>query len=162
MVSLTSSVAALLLLLLRFLLLLLYCGLCLINFPVVFQALLTVRALLDQLRCGVARLRDGLSRVLDLSGVQQGRNLAKFDHVKNERQVVSSEEVAAKQADPAYSLNHMSEDTKRVMAKLNSADSAVVGGSCCMQPHDCLSKPSYRKKCSRSSSVCCISTAFVV
>lgn len=57
----------------------------------------------------------------------QGRNLAKFDHVRNERQVVSSQELAAQQADPANSLKHMSEDTKRVMAKLNSADSAVVG-----------------------------------
>ncbi|KAL3134863.1 hypothetical protein ABBQ32_007828 [Trebouxia sp. C0010 RCD-2024] len=56
----------------------------------------------------------------------EGRNLAKFDHVRNERQVVSREERAAQQADPTYSLKHMSEDTKRAMAKLNSADSAVA------------------------------------
>lgn len=47
--------------------------------------------------------------------------------MRNERQVVSNEEMAAQQADPAYSLKHMSEDTKRVMAKLNSTDSATVG-----------------------------------
>ena len=61
----------------------------------------------------------------------QGRNLAKFDHVKSERQLVSAEEAAAQQADPANSLKHMSEDTKRVMAKLNSADSAVVSAMPC-------------------------------
>ncbi len=56
----------------------------------------------------------------------QGRNLSKFDHVKNDRQLVSAEEQAAQQADPVNSLKHVSEDTKRVMAKLNSADSAAV------------------------------------
>ena len=56
----------------------------------------------------------------------QGRNLSKFDHVKNDRQVVSAEDLAAQQADPSYSLKHMSDDTKRVMAKLNSTDSATV------------------------------------
>ena len=56
----------------------------------------------------------------------QGRNLSKFDHVKNDRQLTSAEELAAQQADPVYSLKHMSEDMKRVMTKLNSADSATV------------------------------------
>ena len=56
----------------------------------------------------------------------QGRSLSKFDHVKNDRQVMSAEDLAAQQADPSYSLKHMSEDTKRVMAKLNSTDSATV------------------------------------
>ncbi|KAA6418090.1 MAG: peptidyl-prolyl cis-trans isomerase-like 2-like, partial [Trebouxia sp. A1-2] len=55
-----------------------------------------------------------------------GRNLSKFDHVKNDRQLVSAEEQAAQQADPINSLKHVSEDTKRVMAKLNSADSATA------------------------------------
>ena len=56
----------------------------------------------------------------------QGRNLAKFDHVKNDRHLMSAEDKAAQQADPSYSLKHMSEDTRRVMAKLNSADAAAV------------------------------------
>ena len=59
-------------------------------------------------------------------GGLQGRNLSKFDHVKNDRQLVSAEEQAAQQANPVNSLKHMSEDTKRVMAKLNSTDSAAV------------------------------------
>ena len=46
--------------------------------------------------------------------------------MKNDRQLVSAEEQAAQQADPVNSLKHVSEDTKRVMAKLNSADSATV------------------------------------
>ncbi|DBA73330.1 hypothetical protein WJX77_001957 [Trebouxia sp. C0004] len=56
----------------------------------------------------------------------EGRNLSKFDHVKNDRQLVSAEDQAAHQADPVNSLKHVSEDTKRVMAKLNSADSATA------------------------------------
>ncbi len=64
--------------------------------------------------------------LLSVQSWLQGRNLSKFDHVKNDRQVVSAEEVAAQQADPVYSLKHMSEDTKRIMAKLNSSDSATV------------------------------------
>lgn len=64
--------------------------------------------------------------MIALDRMLQGRNLSKFDHVKNDRQVVSAEELAAQQAIPVYSLKHMSEDTKRVMAKLNSADSATV------------------------------------
>lgn len=63
---------------------------------------------------------------LNLTGKLQGRNLAKFDHIKNDRQLVSAEDKAAQQADPSFSLKHMSEDTRRVMAKLNSADSATV------------------------------------
>ncbi len=46
--------------------------------------------------------------------------------MKHDRQLVSAEEQAAQQADPVNSLKHVSEDTKRVMAKLNSADSATV------------------------------------
>ena len=67
----------------------------------------------------------------------QGRNLSKFDHVKNDKQLTSAEELAAQQADPVYSLKHMSEDMKRVMTKLNSADSATVrflAPIACMQP----------------------------
>ena len=63
--------------------------------------------------------------------------MSKFDHVKNDRQLVSAEEVAAQQADPVNSLKHMSEDMKRVMTKLNSADSATVRSLtpiACMQP----------------------------
>ena len=52
--------------------------------------------------------------------------MSKFDHVKHDRQLVSAEEQAAQQADPVNSLKHVREDTKRVMAKLNSADSATV------------------------------------
>ncbi len=71
----------------------------------------------------------------------QGRNLSKFDHVKNDRQLVSAEEQAAQQADPVNSLKHVSEDTKRVMAKLNSADSATVSRLSLIMhedKHECL------------------------
>ena len=61
----------------------------------------------------------------------QGRNLAKFDHVRTDKQLVSAAEQAAQQADPLNSLKTMSEDTKRVMAKLNSADAATVRSHLC-------------------------------
>lgn len=56
----------------------------------------------------------------------QGRSIAKFDHVQTDKQLQSAEEQAAQLADPKNSLKSMSEDTKRVMAKLNSADAATV------------------------------------
>lgn len=61
-----------------------------------------------------------------LDRVLQGRSIAKFDHVQTDKQLVSVEEQAAQLADPKNSLKSMSEDTKRVMAKLNSADAATV------------------------------------
>eukprot|EP00891_Asterochloris_glomerata_P001498 jgi/Astpho2/1498/fgenesh1_pm.00026_%23_13_t len=52
----------------------------------------------------------------------QARNLAKFDHVVKERQLQDPEELLKQQADPAYTLKSMSEDTARAMAKLGGAD----------------------------------------
>ena len=56
----------------------------------------------------------------------QGKNLDEFDHVKNDLRLTDAEELAAQQADPMYALNAqgLSEDMKRVMAKLNSADAS--------------------------------------
>ena len=57
----------------------------------------------------------------------QARNLAKFDHVVKERQLQDPEELLKQQADPAYTLKSMSEDTARAMAKLGGADAQKVG-----------------------------------
>ena len=58
----------------------------------------------------------------------QGKNLDDFDHVKKDLQLTDTDELAAQQADPMYALNEqgLSEDMKRVIAKLNSSDASKV------------------------------------
>ena len=67
----------------------------------------------------------------------QGKNLDEFDHVKKDLRLMNAEELAAQQADPMHALNAqgLSEDMKRVMAKLNSAAASQARPWACRPPH---------------------------
>ena len=56
----------------------------------------------------------------------QGKNLSDFDHVKKGLALVGEEELAQQAADPMFGIkvDGLSEDVKRAMGKLNSADAA--------------------------------------
>ncbi len=56
----------------------------------------------------------------------QGKNLENFDHVKKNLSLQDADELAAQEADPMFSIKAegLSEDMKRVMSKLNTADAA--------------------------------------
>ncbi len=58
----------------------------------------------------------------------QGKNLSEFDHVKRGLALVGEEELAEQAADPMFGIkvDGLSDDVKRAMAKLNSADAAQV------------------------------------
>lgn len=72
------------------------------------------------LRCGFVLK----STALDL----QGKNLEQFDHVKKNLSLQDADELAAQEADPMFTIKSegLSEDMKRIMAKLNTDDAAKV------------------------------------
>ena len=77
--------------------------------------------------CNLRALRVVPCQSISAAALLQARNLAKFDHVVKERQLQDPEELLKQQADPAYTLKSMSEDTARAMAKLGGADAQKVG-----------------------------------
>lgn len=65
-------------------------------------------------------------RAADPRAHAQGKNLSEFDHVKRGLALVGEEELAEQAADPMFGIkvDGLSDDVKRAMAKLNSADAA--------------------------------------
>ena len=66
----------------------------------------------------------------------QGRNVESFDHVKRDLKIEDEDEAAK---DPAFFLKTegLSEDMKRVMAKLYTPDALKAG---CLCPHTLVSR----------------------
>lgn len=58
----------------------------------------------------------------------QAKNLENFDHVKKNLSLEDADALAAQEADPMFSIKAegLSEDMKRVMSKLNTADATKV------------------------------------
>lgn len=58
----------------------------------------------------------------------QAKNLENFDHVKKNLSLEDADALAAQEADPMFSIKTegLSEDMKRVMSKLNTADAVKV------------------------------------
>ena len=80
-------------------------------------------------------------RQVACSGIVQGRNLDDFDHVKRDLRLEDEAAAAAAAADPMNALNQqgLSEDMKRVMAKLGTADAGKA-----------RAHPTWRNRCSPS------------